>query len=283
MHNKRVTHTHSGCIPCQVRDPSSPKGFQPLLPPEHPGWSRRARSGDGDGDTPGSPGCGAVGGTGTGARGNPGSCGEGCGLSRSASWVPPSPSQAVPRRGATGRVTPELVCHGTLISQHSVLLLHPGTWRGPWSGWEWRRLPALPEHRDEGRHPEFRGAEAADAFPGSSGSRGMCSPQIPGCWWILSFPLSSAKEGGGKLPGHPALRLKPPPCGEALRGGDPDVFLHPCTEDGSSSRVLLRGGCHQHPVTKPPAPGKLAGKGPEAKEGRNPGRHPGIRGTAGNL
>lgn len=120
----------------RFRLPPPQRVFHPLLQPEHPGWSPRAPAGDGAGDTLGSPGCGAVGGTGIGARGNPGSRGEGCGLSQGASWVPPSPSQAVPPRDATGWVTPPLVHHGTLTSRHSVLLLHqplvaPGEDPGP--------------------------------------------------------------------------------------------------------------------------------------------------------
>lgn len=118
----------------------------------------------------------AVEATGIGARGNPGSSDESCGLSQGDSLVPPRTFQAVScwechGLGDTGaRVTPrEPHLPAQAPSPPSAT---GGIWRGPWSS---RRLPALPEHRDKCRHPEFQGAETAEpslealASPGSPG------------------------------------------------------------------------------------------------------------------
>lgn len=56
--------------------------------------------------------------------------------------------------------------------------------------------------------------------------------------------------------------------GQALHRGDPDVSCHPCTEDGGTISILQLS-----PAPCDKTPGELAGKGPKAKEGRNPCRH----------
>lgn len=108
-----------------------------------------------------------------------------------------------------------------------------GTWRGPWS-----RRSSQP-------------CQSTGTSAGTQNSREQRQLNLPWeLWlpgeprvcvsprWILSFPLQLSQGGGGELPGHPALRQQPPPGGEALHGGDPDVSCRPCTEDGSPARIL---------------------------------------------